>query len=240
MNEYFSWYPGHIAKAENLLKTHWLSLTDLVIELIDSRVYKSSEYQDRNLFKNKIIIKVYTKGDLCNLSQLEPDFIVIDSRDPERWKRKLNSRIKQESQVISEKLKEKGRNRKLRLGVMGMPNVGKSTFLNSFFGKAGKKAKTGNLPGVTRQVQFVEGKDFDFLDTPGICPVKILRQDAVKLALCNLIPEKLFAQEELSESLYKILESRIPEFKNNLKNNNYNFKLILEKFRNGAYNLCLD
>jgi len=197
--KHFSWYPGHMAKAQRELQSHWLPLLDLVIELIDGRVpVTASSLKDS--------LKIYTKADLSNLESLRPEWTVLNLHQPHRWKHKVVSIIRERLEPVYSKLKRQGRKRKARVGVLGMPNVGKSTFLNALIpGK--KKAKTGNLPGVTRQMQLVRvDKEFDLLDTPGICPVKVSMEGAYKLAACQILPEHLLEGIDVANSLAKMLK----------------------------------
>lgn len=207
----FSWYPGHIKAAEDELKNKWLPLLDLVVELVDSRVPISGKYPNQGLWKSKKIISVYTKKDLSGLVLPSNQVgLVLNAHLPHIWRQKLVSLILAHSTDILEKLKKQGRKRNLRIGVCGLPNVGKSTFLNSL-GASTKKAKTGDKPGVTRQVQWINCKDFDLLDTPGLMPLAVDQETAYKLALCNLLPEKLFDKLTLAEKLFALLEEIDPE-----------------------------
>lgn len=235
--EYFSWYPGHIAKAEKELRTKWIPLLDVVIELVDARVPISGQYQQRDLFRNKPIITVYTKGDLSNFTDNES--LIIDARSRSKWKQSLHRTIQKHSTEVQAKLKSQGRNRKLRLGVCGLPNVGKSTFLNTFRGQ-GKKAKTGNLPGVTRQMQFITGQDYDMLDSPGICPVKLPKAEAYKLMLCQLLPDKLFDTIEVAQKLHSLLLDKGMSPPKHIPTTESEALLLIKLFRQGQYRISLD
>ena len=193
----FSWYPGHIKLAEQELKNKWLNLLDIVIELIDGRVPISGQYPNREFWGNKKIIQVFTHSDIADKDFLKKHFV-------------NTLLIKDNSLEIKEKLQNQGRRRKIRLGVCGLPNVGKSTFLNSLL-KSGKKAQTGNQPGITRRMQCVEGADFDLLDSPGIMPLSVEFEIAYKLALCNLLPQKLFDLELLKDKLLIFLATNYPD-----------------------------
>ncbi len=231
MNEYFSWYPGHVAKALREFKDKWLPLIDLVVEVVDSRVFSSAKYPEIEIFGSKKVITVFSKGDLCNLKEINKEAFVIDSHKPDKWKAKFKRLFEINTEQVKEKLERQGRKRNLRIGICGFPNTGKSSFLNALL-KSGKKAKTGSLPGVTRTMQFVKNEDFDLLDTPGVCPVKLDRERALKLTLCGLLPEKLFQEEELIDYLRNILLSKNIEIKDD--------KYLIRKFRQGEFGICLD
>ncbi len=238
-NKNFSWYPGHIKAAEEQLKTKWLPLLDLVIELVDGRVPVSGRYPSAELWKNKPVVSVYTKRDLIDLKALPADFLVVDARKPHEWKNKLTAIVQKAGVSIIEKLRTQGRRRNLRLGICGLPNVGKSTFLNSLMGK-GKKAQTGDKPGVTRQMQWISTKDFDLLDSPGLMPHSLEQEVSLKLAICNLLPEKLFDPIELAIYLVDICKKRGYsefEYPQEVKD----AQLFLKQFREGKLGkFCLD
>lgn len=234
--KYFSWYPGHIAKAEQELREKFIPLVDIIIELVDSRVPLSGRYNDRSLFRNKPIITIYTKGDLSNLRDFMGNELIIDSRN-KRWRSKLSSLIKKVGQPIMDKVAKQGRKRNLRIGICGFPNVGKSTFMNSLLDTR-KKVKTGNKPGVTRQMQFIAGDDFDLLDTPGICPIRIEHEQAFKLAVCNLLPDKLFDDTKLAKQLLTVLQEKLGVQYNLTCEKSAH--LLIKKFKAGDYKLVLD
>ncbi len=209
-----SWYPGHIKAAEDELKKKWLPLLDLVIELVDARIPQSGKYPHwPHLCKSKPIITVLTKADLVSSKDFSEradskQILLIDSRKPHLWRNKLIKQIKDESTKVFDRLSVQGRKRNLRVGVCGLPNVGKSTFLNSFLG-IGKKAKTGNKPGVTKHMQWITGKHgFDLLDTPGLMAYSVEMETSIKLGICGLLPEKLFDQSLLVQTLITILQEK--------------------------------
>jgi ribosome biogenesis GTPase A len=206
MKEKFSWYPGHIKKAEEELRSKWLPLIDLVIEVVDGRVPISGIYPHRDIWQAKKVIRVFSKKDLVPSHPYfkQSNFLLIDARLPHLWQRKLNNIIKANAEAVNQKLHAQGRHRNLRIGVCGLPNVGKSTFLNSL-GGLGKKAKTGDKPGITRQMQFIRGAEFDLLDTPGIMPHSLETAISRKLALCGLLPAKLFDPAELAFYLQEVV-----------------------------------
>ncbi len=245
-NKNFSWYPGHIKAAEEVLQKKWLPLLDMVIELVDSRVPITGKYPDTKLWKNKLILTVFTKADLTDKkafpSELRP--LIINSHKPHEWRNKLANLVSKTAKPILDKLSEKGRKRNLRIGVCGLPNVGKSTFLNSLSG-LGKKAKTGDKPGITRQMQWIPSPQFDMLDTPGVIPFALDHEMAFKLAICGLLPEKLFDRDELSEYLQKIMQENYElsglDFVQKKEQLLQDSELLLKHFQQGKLGkFCLD
>ena len=171
------WYPGHMTKAKRAMKED-IKLIDLIVELVDARVPLASRNPDIDeLGKGKARLILLNKADLADERasamwaswfQSKGCFVVkLDSRS--------KAGIKQINAVVQEACKEKIErdrrrgilNRPVRAMVVGIPNVGKSTFINSFAGKA--CAKTGNKPGVTKGNQWIRlNKTLELLDTPGI------------------------------------------------------------------------
>ncbi len=235
----FSWYPGHIKAAEDELKKKWLPLIDLVIEVVDARVPISGVYPKRELWGCKPIINVFTKKDLTDLkitlSLIDKSCLVIDARLPHQWRKKLVELIKIIGKETKQKLQMQGRKRNLRIGICGLPNVGKSTFLNSL-ANVGKKAKTGDKPGVTRQMQFIQSQEFDLLDTPGIMPHSLEEEISYKLALCGLLPEKLFDKEILLDYLLE----KCPQIKT-ADHPEQSAEFLIKRFQEGKLGkTCLD
>lgn len=235
----FSWYPGHIKAAEEELKKKWLPLIDLIIEVVDARVPISGIYPKRELWLGKSIINVFSKKDLTDLkttlSLINKPSLVVDARLPHEWKKKLIDLIKKTSLPIKHKLQAQGRKRNLRIGICGLPNVGKSTFLNSL-GGLGKKAKTGDKPGITRQMQFIQSPEFDLLDTPGIMPHSLEQEVSYKLAVCGLLPDKLFDKEDLKNYLLE----NYPQIKA-ADHIEQSAELLIKRFQEGKLGkICLD
>ena len=171
------WYPGHMTKAKRMMQEN-IKLIDLIIELVDARTPLASRNPDIDeLGKNKFRLILLNKSDLadpkCNAQWMEyfqeKGFFVVEVNS------QRGSGIKQIEKTVQEVCKEKiDRDRKrgilnrpVRAMVVGIPNVGKSTFINSFAGKA--CTKTGNKPGVTKGKQWIRmNKTLELLDTPGI------------------------------------------------------------------------
>ncbi|MDE7038946.1 MAG: ribosome biogenesis GTPase YlqF, partial [Lachnospiraceae bacterium] len=174
---HFQWYPGHMTKAKRMMQEN-MKLIDLVIELVDARIPQSSRNPDVDeLGKNKARLILLNKADLAG--EKWNDAWAEYFREKGYLAVKLDSRknkgMKPVNSVIQEACKEKLErdrkrgilNRPVRAMVVGIPNVGKSTFINSLAGKA--CAKTGNKPGVTKGKQWIRlNRQVELLDTPGI------------------------------------------------------------------------
>ena len=218
---HFQWYPGHMTKAKRMMQEN-IKLIDLVIELVDARIPLSSRNPDIDeLGKNKARLVLLNKADLAedkwNDAWAEyfkkKGFSVV----------KVNSRkgggIKSIQGVIREACAEKIErdrkrgilNRPVRAMVVGIPNVGKSTFINALAGKA--CAKTGNKPGVTKGKQWIRlNKQVELLDTPGILWHKFEDQEVVlKLAFIGSIKDEVLQTEELAAELIHFLRTAYPE-----------------------------
>ena len=214
------WYPGHMTKAKRQMQED-LKLIDLIIELVDARVPLSSRNPDIDqLGQNKSRLILLNKADLA------------DDRQNEAWKEyfqskgfyvvKVDSRsgsgMKMIQNVIQEACKEKIerdrrrgiKNRPIRAMVAGIPNVGKSTFINTFAGKA--CAKTGNKPGVTQGKQWIRlNKNVELLDTPGILWPKFEDQlVGIRLACVGSIKDDILNIEELALWLLEKLKKDYP------------------------------
>ena len=209
------WYPGHMTKAKRQMQED-LKLIDLIIELVDARIPLSSRNPDIDeLGKNKARLILLNKSDLA------------DERYNEQWSAyfqkkgfyvvKVNAKsgagLKSIQGVIQEACKAKIerdrrrgiKNRPVRCMVVGIPNVGKSTFINTFAGKA--CAKTGNKPGVTKGKQWIRlKKGVELLDTPGILWPKFEDQNVgIRLALIGSIKDEILNIDELSLVLIEYL-----------------------------------
>ncbi len=215
-----NWYPGHIAKAERELREK-LSLVDVVVEIIDARLPLSSKYIGvEKLIGAKPRITVMNKADLA------------DSTESKRWRDFLskNTKVlltsansnKDISNIISAvidagkdtiaRLTAKGLlPRPVRVMIIGMPNVGKSSIINKLIGK--KKTKTGAKAGITKQQQWVRiNPRVELLDTPGIIPMKLENQDAAyKLAMVNSVGEATYDIIEVSRVLVELLKDKYPD-----------------------------
>lgn len=207
------WYPGHMTKAKRAMKDD-IKLIDLIIELVDARVPLSSRNPDIDeLGANKARLILLNKADLA--SETMNDKWAEWFKAQGYFVVKVNSRsgagLKQISSVVQEACKEKIErdrrkgilNRPVRAMVVGIPNVGKSTFINSFAGKA--CTKTGNKPGVTKGNQWIRlSKTLELLDTPGILWPKFEDQRVgLRLAFIGSINDEILQKEELATEFLK-------------------------------------
>lgn len=214
------WYPGHMTKAKRQMQED-LKLIDLIIELVDARVPISSRNPDiDSLGQNKARLILLNKADLADERQNEAwkeyfqnrgfHVVKVDSRSGAGMKQ-VHAMIQEACRDKIERDKKRGIiNRPVRAMVAGIPNVGKSTFINSFAGKA--CTKTGNKPGVTRGKQWIRlNKNVELLDTPGILWPKFEDQKVgERLACIGSIKDDLLNMEELALILIAYLKERYP------------------------------
>lgn len=210
------WYPGHMTKAKRQMQED-IKLIDLIIELVDARVPLSSRNPDiDDLGKNKARLILLNKADLADERQneawkaffQEKGFFVVkvDSRSGAGMKA-IQNVIQEACREKIERDRRRGiKNRPIRAMVAGIPNVGKSTFINTFAGKA--CAKTGNKPGVTKGKQWIRlNKGVELLDTPGILWPKFEDQEVgIRLAFVGSIKDDILNMEELSLKLIDFLK----------------------------------
>ena len=216
----FQWYPGHMTKAMRQMKED-IKLIDLIIELLDARIPLSSRNPEiDNLGQNKARLVLLNKADLADEKQ--------NSKWIEYFKKKgivalkINSKNKQGikeinnavniacKEKIERNLKRGIKNRPIRAMVVGIPNVGKSTFINAYAGK--NCAKTGNKPGVTKGKQWIRlNKNLELLDTPGVLWPKFDDQKiGMHLAFIGSMNDNILDVSELAFQLIKLLENLYP------------------------------
>lgn len=211
------WYPGHMTKAKRMMQEN-IKLIDIVIELVDARVPLSSKNPDIDeLAKNKYRMILLNKTDLA------------DNRTTAKWETyykdkgyfvycldsRKNTGMKTITDMVQEACKEKIErdrkrgilNRPIRAMVVGIPNVGKSTFINSYAKKA--CAKVGNKPGVTKGKQWIRiSKNVELLDTPGILWPKFEDQEiGKKLAYIGSINDEIIEKTELAYNFIEFLKN---------------------------------
>ena len=212
----YQWYPGHMTKARRMMEEN-IKLIDLVIELVDARIPLSSRNPDVDkLGQNKARLILLNKADLsdprCNeewktyFKEKGYFVVALNSRTREGMKA-INSVVQEACREKIERDRKRGIiNRPVRAMVVGIPNVGKSTFINSFAGKA--CAKTGNKPGVTKGKQWIRlNKNLELLDTPGILWPKFEDQAVgMKLAFIGSMNDEILNMEELALQLIQRLK----------------------------------
>lgn len=217
----YHWYPGHMTKAIRMMHEN-VKLIDLIIELVDARIPLSSRNPDIDkLGAGKARIVLLNKSDLadpvCN-GQWSCFFkgrgihaLEMNARSGAGVKA-INGLVQEVCREKLERDRKRGIvNRPVRAMVVGIPNVGKSTFINSFAGKA--CTKTGNKPGVTKGKQWIRlNKSLELLDTPGILWPKF--EDAkvgMRLAMIGSMNDDVIPTEELAYDLLKVLRTLYPE-----------------------------
>lgn len=216
----FQWYPGHMTKAKRAMQED-IKLIDVVIELVDARIPLSSKNPDIDeIAKNKARIILLNKYDLANKEKTLEWKTWFENRGfhVALVNAKSGAGVKSVHEVIQQACKEKIErdrkrgilNRPVRAMIVGIPNVGKSTFINSFAGKA--CTKTGNKPGVTKGKQWIRlNKNVELLDTPGILWPKFEDQTVgLHLAFIGSIKNEILNILELVLELIRFLDAHYP------------------------------
>ena len=213
----FQWYPGHMTKAKRQMQED-IKLIDLVIELVDARIPLSSRNPDIDeLGKNKAPLIIMNKSDLSDENQNKEwaayfkkmgYYVVgLDARTKTGMKTVTNVVMEACKEKIERDRRRGILNRPVRAMVVGIPNVGKSTFINSYARKA--CTKVGNKPGVTKGKQWIRlGKNIELLDTPGILWPKF-DDEAVglRLAFIGSINDEILSITDIAVELIKFLQA---------------------------------
>ncbi len=220
-NNPINWYPGHMAKTKREIKEK-LDLIDIVYEVIDARMPKSSKIVDiDDLIKNKPRILIMTKYDLCDKKETDKfisyyenlgyQVIPVDLMSGTNVKKIIEaSEVVLESE--NEKRKAKGlKPRNIRALILGVPNAGKSTLINRLVGK--KSAGVGNKPGFTKSLSWIRiHKNIDLLDTPGILWPKLEDQESAHvLASFSSIKEEILNENQIAAFILKKLYALYPK-----------------------------
>lgn len=216
----YQWYPGHMTKARRMMQED-IKLIDLMIELVDARAPMSSRNPDIDeLGRNKSRLILLNKADLADpvYNRMWTEYF----KEKGFFVQEINSRtgdgVRNIQPLVSEACREKIErdrkrgiiNRPVRAMVAGIPNVGKSTFINSFAKKA--CAKTGNKPGVTRGKQWIRlNKNLELLDTPGILWPRFENQKVgERLAVIGSINDEILHADELAVAVIRYLNQNYP------------------------------
>ncbi|QIN42477.1 ribosome biogenesis GTPase YlqF [Mycoplasma capricolum subsp. capripneumoniae] len=212
MSAEFNWFPGHMNKTLKDIEAR-IEIVDVVVEVIDSRApYSSKNATFKKLLKDKPIVYIFSKADIADskVTQQWVDYyiknenskvIVLYNRHTDVVNELINV-INELTIKKREKDKAKGiKNTLINALVIGIPNVGKSTFINRVI--KGKNIKVGNKPGVTRGIQLIHLNPFiNLLDTPGVLPSKLESETvAVNICAINSIKDNVFPKERVAAKL---------------------------------------
>lgn len=213
------WYPGHMAKARRLLVDN-LKLVDVVIEMVDARAPISTRNPDfDDIFGNKPRVMVLNKADLADAATTKAwmayyrglgwDAISFSANAGKGVKEAI-SLVERAVKPVVDRMKAKGVNKTVRAMIVGIPNVGKSTFINRLRGTA--VAKASDRPGVTRGKQWIIVNPYlEFLDTPGMLWPKFEdEQVAQRLAFIGSIRNEIMDNEMLAIKLLEFLRTNMP------------------------------
>ena len=216
-----NWYPGHMAKTKREIKEN-LNFIDLIYEVIDARMPISSKIMDLDdLIRDKPKILIVTKYDLCDPTVTDPILNQYRSKGINVLPMDLTTskdipKLIQETllfaSAMNEKRKKKGmKARRIRVLVVGVPNVGKSTLINRLVKK--KATIVGNRPGVTKSLSWIRIHDqIELLDTPGILWPKFENQNlALNLATFSSIREEILPLDEVAFHILKMLSNYYPD-----------------------------
>ena len=209
-----NWYPGHMAKTMKQVE-EYLKLVDIVIEILDARIPISSQNPEvQKLIKNKKKIVILNKSDLANEAETDKwikyfekkhvPSILCNSNNgmgANNIVGKINEMMTEERNIAQ----QKGRNKIARAMIIGVPNVGKSSFINRVSSKTAMKV--GNKPGVTKNKQWIRlANNIELLDTPGVLWPKIAdEQTALNLAYTGTIKDDVIDEVEIAYNLVKFL-----------------------------------
>ena len=216
-----NWYPGHMKKTKDLMKAN-LKLVDVIVELLDSRIPYSSKNPDIDtLMAGKPRLGLLNKSDISDRAKLNKwinyykeqgiKAIPIDAMKGTGVNRIVDE-CKNAVKNKMDSLKEKGRKeRAIRIMIVGVPNVGKSSLINKLTGR--RSTQTGDRPGVTKGKQWVKLRgNLELLDTPGILWPKFEDQDvALNLAFTRAIKDEILDVETLALRLIEKLMVIEPE-----------------------------
>ena len=213
-----NWYPGHMKKTIEDIEEK-LKLVDFVIEIIDSRIpYSSRNPLFKDLLKNKKRLLIFKKSDLSDQKLNEEWMEKITDENNfaisyNAMKPNVNLVVKKSEELMADEIKkyqDKGLKKgPLRAMIVGIPNSGKSTFINSISGT--KSARTGNRPGVTKTNQWIKiHSKLHLLDTPGVLWPKFEEKVGLNLAFTGAIKDEIMDRETLALKLIEKLKNIAP------------------------------
>lgn len=215
-----NWYPGHMKKTKEEIKNS-LKLVDIVLEVIDARIPKSSrnpliseitEKKDRIIIMNKTDLSDPVENEKWIKKFADDGIKAIKMNAKEKINTKEIYNIAKE--ILSEKFKKNEEknieNENIRMMVVGIPNSGKSTFINNIAKRKG--ARVGNRPGVTQQKQWIKTKEnILLLDTPGVLWPKFEGQTGLNLSFTNAIKDEILNIEELCLKFIEFMKESYPK-----------------------------
>ena len=218
-----SWFPGHMAKTRRQI-TEDLKLVDVIVEILDARIPISSQNPEiQEIIKNKKKIIILNKSDLSdekdnkkwiNYFTKKGSRVVLANSNTGKGIDEVIRQIQKAMQNEIDEYKEKGRiGRKIRVMVVGIPNVGKSSFINRIAKK--NSAGVANRPGVTKQKQWIRiNENIELMDTPGVLWPKFESEEvALNLAFTGTIKDDIL---EITEIAYQLTKFLLKEYKSNL------------------------
>lgn len=242
-----NWYPGHMAKTrKEIIKS--LQLIDIVIEILDARIPISSRNPDiQEITKNKKKIILLNKIDLADEKETlkwkeyflkESNCCLLTDSNSGKGINQVSKKIEELMEEEKRKAALKGRiNRTIRLMILGIPNVGKSSFINRI-SKTGK-LEVANRPGVTRQNQWIRiGKNQELLDTPGVLWPKFESAEvALNLSFTGTIKDEILDLQEITYELLRILNEKYQDKLFERYKININEWKELQQFPNNIFEL---
>ncbi len=218
-----NWFPGHMAKTRRQI-TEDLKMIDVVVEILDARIPNSSQNPDiRQITQNKKKIIILNKYDLADNAKTEKWIEYFNKKERKvvladsLTGKGVNETTRQIQKIMEDemqKMADKGRiGRKIRTMIVGIPNVGKSSFINRISKKT--SAEVGNKPGVTKQKQWIRiNEKIELLDTPGVLWPKFESQKvAMNLAITGTIKDDIL---DLVEVAYTLTKFMLENYRNNL------------------------
>lgn len=219
------WYPGHMAKTKREIKEK-INLIDIIFEVIDARIPQTSKNKEVNeLVSNKPRVLIMTKADLCDEEvtnkwkqhyEKEGYHVILTDLLHDKNLNGILNITNKLAKEVNDKRKSKGlKPRRVRILILGIPNVGKSTLINRLVGK--RATNVGNKPGITKNLEWIRvNQDLELLDTPGILWPKLeTEQIAYNLASMTAIKEEILDRE--SVAIY-IINTMLEKYPNNIIN----------------------
>ncbi|MEE3342862.1 MAG: ribosome biogenesis GTPase YlqF [Bacilli bacterium] len=232
-----NWYPGHMAKTKRQIKEK-IDLIDIVFEIIDARIpYTSKNKEVDDIIRNKPRVLIMTKRDLCdeevslkwkNYYEDKGYKVVMLDLIKDKSLDSLLNITKDMADAINKKRQDKGmKPRRIRVLILGIPNVGKSTLINRLVGR--KATNVGNKPGITKSLEWIRiNKDLELLDTPGILWPKLDNNEiALNLASMTAIKEEILNKEEVCIHIINKMIKLYPDsFKERYKLDNLDIDIV--------------